>query len=99
MSAAELNIAEWRNYTIFQAVGCEECNGTGYKGRLAIHEALYFTRDLRQLIVKSGIEVDEESLRVQAKKDGTLNLREAGLEKVKMGLTSIEEVLAGTSES
>jgi len=99
MSAAELNIAEWRGYTIYQAVGCEECNGTGYKGRLAIHEALYFTRELRQLIVKSGVEVDEESLRVQAKKDGTLNLREAGLEKVKMGLTSIEEVLAGTSES
>ena len=99
MSAAELNIAEWRGYTIYQAVGCEECNGTGYKGRLAIHEALYFTRELRQLIVKSGVEVDEESLRIQAKKDGTLNLREAGLEKVKMGLTSIEEVLAGTSES
>ncbi|MFZ1279945.1 MAG: GspE/PulE family protein [Ignavibacteriaceae bacterium] len=99
MSAAELNIAEWRSYTIYQAVGCEECNGTGYKGRLAIHEALYFTRELRQLIVKSGVEVDEESLRIQAKKDGTLNLREAGLEKVKMGLTSIEEVLAGTSES
>lgn len=99
MSAAELNIAEWRNYTIFQAAGCEECNGTGYKGRLAIHEALYFTKEIRQLIVKSGVEVDEESLRIQARKDGTLTLREAGLEKVKMGLTSIEEVLASTSES
>ena len=99
MSAAELNIAEWRNYTIFQAAGCEECNGTGYKGRLAIHEALYFTKEIRQLIVKSGVEVDEESLRNQARKDGTLTLREAGLEKVKMGLTSIEEVLASTSES
>jgi type IV pilus assembly protein PilB len=98
MSAAGLNIAEWRNYTIYQAAGCEECNGTGYKGRLAIHEALYFTKDIRQLIVKSGVEVDEESLRVQARKDGTLTLREAGLEKVKMGLTSIEEVLAQTSE-
>lgn len=99
MSAAGLNIAEWRNYTIYQAAGCEECNNTGYKGRLAIHEALYFTKEIRQLIVKSGVEVDEESLRIQAKKDGTLTLREAGLEKVKMGLTSIEEVLAGTSES
>ena len=98
MSAAGLNIAEWRNYTIYEAVGCDECNGTGYKGRLAIHEALYFTKDLRQLIVKSGIEVDEESLRVQARKDGTLTLREAGLEKVKMGLTTIEEVLSQTSE-
>jgi type IV pilus assembly protein PilB len=97
MSAAELNIAEWRNFTIYQAVGCDECNGTGYKGRLAIHEALYFTKELRQLIVKSGEDVDEESLRLQAKKDGTLNLREAGLEKVKMGLTSIEEVLSQTS--
>ncbi len=99
MSAAELNIAEWRNYTIYEAVGCEECNGTGYKGRLAIHEALYFTKEIRQLIVKSGTEVDEEVIRIQAKKDGALTLREAGLEKVKMGLTSIEEVLAGTSES
>lgn len=99
MSAAELNIAEWRNYTIYQAAGCDECNGTGYKGRLAIHEALYFTKEIRQLIVKSGSDVDEESLRIQARKDGTLNLREAGLEKVKMGLTSIEEVLGQTSES
>lgn len=99
MNAAGLNIAEWRNYTIYQAAGCNECNGTGYKGRLAIHEALYFTKEIRQLIVKSGIDVDEESLRIQARKDGTLNLREAGFEKVKMGLTSIEEVLSQTSES
>jgi type IV pilus assembly protein PilB len=99
MTAAELNIAEWRNFTIYEAAGCDECNGTGYKGRLAIHEALYFTRELRQLIVRAGSDVDEESLKIQAKKDGSLTLREAGLEKVKMGLTSIEEVLAGTSES
>ena len=99
MAAAELNIAEWRNFTIYESNGCEECNGTGYKGRLAIHEALYFTKEIRQLIVKSGDEVDEEVLRVQARKDGSLTLREAGLEKVKMGLTSIEEVFAGTSES
>lgn len=98
MEAAGLNIAEWRNYTIYQAAGCDECNGTGYKGRLAIHEALYFTKDIRQLIVKAGAEVDEEVIRQQAKKDGTLTLREAGFEKVKMGLTSIEEVIAGTSE-
>jgi type IV pilus assembly protein PilB len=99
MLAAELNIAEWRNYTIYETAGCDECNGTGFKGRLAIHEALYFTKEIRQLIVKAGEEVDEESLRLQARKDGSLTLREAGLEKVKMGLTSIEEVLASTSES
>ena len=98
MKAADLNIAEWRNYNIYEPKGCEKCNGTGFKGRLAIHEALYFTKELRQIIVKSGEDVDEEKIRVQAKKDGSLSLREAGLEKVKLGLTSIEEVLASTSE-
>ena len=98
MSAAGLNIAEWRNYTVYKPVGCEKCGGTGYKGRMAIHEALYFSKEIRKIIVKSGVEVDEESIRVQAKKDGSLSLRESGLEKVKLGLTSIEEVLANTSE-
>lgn len=98
MNAIGLNVAEWRNYTIYEAKGCERCGNTGYKGRLAIHEALYFTKELRQIIVRSGIEVDEEKIREQAKKDGSLNLREAGLEKVKLGITSIEEVIAATTE-
>lgn len=98
MEAAGLNIAEWQQYTIYKAAGCDECSGAGYKGRMAIHEALYFTRDIRQIIVQSGVEVDEERIRVQAKKDGSQNLREAGLEKVKMGLTTIGEVLSTTTE-
>jgi len=98
MEAAGLNIAEWQQHTIYKAVGCDECSGSGYKGRMAIHEALYFTRDIRQIIVQSGGDVDEEKIRVQAKKDGSQNLREAGLEKVKMGLTTIEEVLSATTE-
>lgn len=100
MEAAGLDVEEWKKYTIYQAKdkGCDKCNGTGYKGRMAIHEALYFTKEIRQIIVRSGIEVDEEKIRIQAKKDGSLNLREAGMEKVKMGLTSIEEVLASTSD-
>lgn len=98
MSAAGLNIAEWRNYTIYQAVGCDQCDHTGYKGRIAIHEALYFTKEIRHIIVRAGDEIDEEKIREQARKDGTLTLREAGFEKVKMGLTSIEEVLVNTTE-
>jgi type IV pilus assembly protein PilB len=65
---------------------------------MAIHEALYFTKEIREIIVRSGVEVDEEKIRKQARKDGTLNLREAGFEKVKLGMTSIQEVLARTSE-
>jgi type IV pilus assembly protein PilB len=65
---------------------------------MAIHEALYFTKEIRRLIVSSGIDVDEEKIKQQARLDGTLNLRESGLEKVKLGLTSLEEVLANTME-
>jgi type IV pilus assembly protein PilB len=93
-----LDLNEWKNYTVYKPHGCDLCHGSGYKGRMAIHEALYFTKDLRQIIVRSGVEVDEEKIRIQAKKDGTLNLRESGLEKVKLGLTSIEEVLSGTTD-
>lgn len=93
-----LNGEEWKNHSIYEHNGCNKCNNTGYKGRIAIHEALYFTKEIRQLIVRSGIEVDEEKLRVQAKVDGMLTLRDAGLEKVKLGITSLEEVLAGTSD-
>ncbi|MFA4923062.1 MAG: GspE/PulE family protein [Ignavibacteriaceae bacterium] len=93
-----LDFNEWKNYTVYEAKGCEKCSGSGYKGRLAIHEALYFTKELKQIILRSGESVDEEKIRAQAKKDGTLNLRECGIEKVKLGLTSFEEVIAGTME-
>ncbi len=98
MEAAGLNVAEWKKYEIYRAIGCDECSGTGFKGRMAIHEAFYFTKEIRHLIVKSGEEVDEELLKVQAKKDGTLNLRESGLEKVKLGMSSLEEVISSTTE-
>jgi len=95
---AKINLEEWNDYEIYEAVGCEKCNQSGYKGRMAIHEALYFTKEIRELIVRAGEEVDEDSVRVQSRKDGTLTLRESGLEKVKQGTTSLEEVLAGTMD-
>ena len=98
MKAAHLDMNEWKNYEVYEPVGCDKCSGTGYKGRMAIHEALYFTKAIREIIVNSGADVDETAIRAQARKDGTLNLRESGLEKVKQGLTSIEEVLSGTTE-
>ena len=95
---AGIDIEEWKHYDIYEPVGCEKCNHTGYKGRMAIHEALYFTKAIRDLIVRAGEEVDEDAVRQQAKKDGTLSLRESGLEKVKEGVTSLQEVLAGTMD-
>jgi type IV pilus assembly protein PilB len=65
---------------------------------MAIHEALYFTKELRRIIVHSGDDVDEELIRLQARKDGTKSLRDSGFEKVKLGLTSIHEVIGETME-
>lgn len=96
--SAGLKLEDWLGYDIYEAVGCDKCNNTGYKGRMAIHEALYFTKEIRRIIVRSGNEVDEEAIREQARRDGTISLRESGFEKVKMGLTSIQEVIAATME-
>lgn len=93
-----LDIKDWAGSEIYEAVGCDKCNGSGYKGRLAIHEALYFTKELKRIIVKSGEDVDEEAVRDQSRRDGTLNLREAGFEKVRLGYTSIQEVIGATME-
>lgn len=98
LKVLNLDVNEWKNYSLYEAKGCEKCNKTGYKGRIAIHEALYFTKEIRQIIVSSGIEVDEERIRIQAKKDSMLTLRESGLERVKAGITTLEEVLAATSD-
>ena len=89
---------EWSKLEIFEANGCEKCRQSGYKGRMAIHEALYFTKDIRELVVRAGEEIDEDAVRVQSRKDGTLTLRESGLEKIKLGHTSLEEVLSGTMD-
>jgi type IV pilus assembly protein PilB len=82
--------------SIFEAAGCDKCNG-GYKGRAAIHEALYFTREIRNLITRSGEDVDEESVRAQAAKDGMWDLRRAGIERIKLGQTTLEEIAAATT--
>jgi type IV pilus assembly protein PilB len=85
------------NYTIYEAAGCDKCNG-GYKGRAAIHEALYFSRDIRSIIMKSGVEVDEELVRQQALKDGMWTLRRSGIERIKEGRSTIEEIASATTD-
>ncbi len=88
---------ELRTHTFYKAVGCEKCNG-GYKGRCAIHEALYFTKPIRDIILNAGDKIDENAIREQAAKDGMWSLRRSGMERMKEGVTTIEEVVATTTE-
>jgi type IV pilus assembly protein PilB len=82
----------WQAYS---AVGCSACKDTGYKGRLGIYQVMPITEAITHLILKNGTAAD---IAEQARQEGVLNLREAGLLKVKQGQTSLEEVLAVTNE-
>jgi type IV pilus assembly protein PilB len=77
----------------FKGAGCQTCNGTGYKGRVGLYEVMEITDELRELILvgASGLE-----LRRKAIDEGMLTLRQSGLEKIRQGMTTIEEVVRET---
>ncbi|MBT6338371.1 MAG: type IV-A pilus assembly ATPase PilB [Desulfobacula sp.] len=76
--------------------GCGNCNGTGYKGRVGLYELMEVTDDVGKAI---SAEVPEDQLRKIAIQEGMVTLRDAGLEKIRTGETSIEEVLKKTNIS
>ncbi len=89
---------ELHGRTLYKAVGCEKCSGTGYKGRAAIHEALYFTKEIKHIILNAGENINEDDIREQAIKDGMWTLRRAGINRILEGETTMEEVAATTTE-
>ena len=93
---AGLTEAQIETGSFRKPVGCSVCHETGYKGRAGIHEALLFTKEIRQLIVASGDTVDEESIREMAIDQGMITLRQSGLLRVADGDTTLDAVLAAT---
>ena len=81
--------------TLYKAVGCEQCGGTGYRGRAAIMEFLIMSDPLRRLVLKHA---DATVLQAEAQKEGMDTLYEDGLRKVVAGHTTIEEVLRVTTQ-
>jgi type IV pilus assembly protein PilB len=82
------------SWVTYRPVGCSACNN-GYKGRLGIYQVMPITEEIQRIILRDGsaLEIAE-----QAKLEGVRSLRDAGLHKAKLGLTSLEEVLAVTNE-
>ncbi len=72
---------------------CKKCKGAGYKGRRAITETLSFTPEIRSIIVDSNDQINEAAILESAKKDGMFTLQDSAREYVKLGETSIEELL------
>jgi type IV pilus assembly protein PilB len=78
---------------LFKGRGCGVCNGTGYKGRVGLYEVMEITEGIRDLIMVGATAVE---IKRKALEDGMLTLRLSGLEKIKQGITTIEEVLRET---
>ena len=72
---------------------CKKCNGIGYKGRRAITETLAFTPEIRGLIVDAEANINEAAIKDQAKSEGMYTLQDSAREYVKLGETSIEELV------
>jgi type IV pilus assembly protein PilB len=88
---AGFNEAELDDIKLYNGKGCSHCLDTGYKGRMAIFEVLPISEDIREMIINSK---DENTIRQKALKEGMLTLKQDGLQKVKQGITTLEEVLS-----
>ena len=81
----------WRPY---RAVGCSNCNN-GYRGRVGIYQVMPISETVQRMILANGTATD---LAAQAKVEGVRDLRQSGLVKVKLGVTTLEEVISCTNE-
>jgi type IV pilus assembly protein PilB len=96
LSKAIENNKDLKNYnieenpkTIYEAVGCDKCNNTGYHGRIGIFEAIYNNEEIEKLITQNP---SEREIKKVANKQGTLDMREDAIVKILKGITSFEEV-------
>ena len=73
--------------------GCVACSGTGFKGRVGLYEVMEMTEGIRDLVMVGATAVE---IKRKALEEGMLTLRMSGLEKIKNGVTTVEEVLRET---
>ena len=96
-SAALINLGfsdrESKTMKLFKGRGCERCSNTGYKGRVGLYEVMEIGDDMRELILSGASSVE---LRNKALENGMISLRMSGLQKIREGMTSIEEVVRET---
>ena len=78
---------------IYKGRGCSNCNNTGYRGRVGLFEVMEISEDVRELILSgaSAMELKRKSM-----EEGMIDLRRSGLEKIKQGMTTVEEVVRET---
>ena len=84
---------EAKSVQVMKGKGCERCNGTGYKGRVALVEVLEISEEVREMVLSGGSSIEIKRKGIE---EGMISLRRSGLAKIKEGLTTIEEVVRET---
>ena len=95
LRALNLTEADAGQFAFYKAAGCEECNHTGYRGRIALYEVMRVDDKVRRLIAQKA---SEDIVREAAISAGMITLGEDGLAKVKNGITTAEELLRVVTE-
>ena len=85
--------SEVKSIKLFRGKGCERCGGTGFKGRIALFEVMDVDEEIRELILSGG---SANELRQRSLEVGMTSLRASGLQKIREGMTTLEEVLRET---
>ncbi|HUL62785.1 MAG TPA: type IV-A pilus assembly ATPase PilB, partial [Methanocella sp.] len=85
---------DWEGVTFFKGTGCEQCSGSGYKGRAGLYEVMALSPELRRMILKGASTAE---LSDQAVHEGMLTLRMDGIVKIRKGITTLEEVVKETA--
>jgi type IV pilus assembly protein PilB len=85
---------ELKELTIYKAVGCDQCT-RGYRGRVGIYEVMPLSEEMGRIIMEGGNSIQ---IADQARREGVNDLRQSGLNKVRMGMTSLEEINRVTTE-
>jgi type IV pilus assembly protein PilB len=94
IQAAALTDADLDGITFFKGAGCDQCGGSGYKGRQGLYEVMAMSPTLRRMVLQAASAVE---LQTQAVAEGMLTLRMDGMLKVRRGITTLEEVIKETS--
>ncbi|WP_027881319.1 ATPase, T2SS/T4P/T4SS family [Meiothermus rufus] len=90
-----LSLEDVRGKNLYKGTGCDKCGGSGYKGRTAIHELMVLDDEIRRAIVEGQSATQIKEI---ARKNGMKTLREDGIQKAFLGITTLEEVMARTNE-
>jgi type IV pilus assembly protein PilB len=91
----QLNLKESAHYKFYRGEGCVSCNGSGYSGRIGIFEMLVMSKDIRKLVLRNA---PTPEIHDQAEKEGMKSLRQSGINLALQGDTTIEQVIAATTE-